>query len=214
MKKITFLLFVSTIIFGTLNAQKSPELIEKTFTDLGKILDFKAILNSEKNLSSNTSENKLVLESKSFTSSEARFIELSKLQVAELITAMNTINSTYFSSTRKTNVEISTTSFNGLEVGCIFEVAVEKAAATAATKKEKYYIETKDKYYEGKIVNTDQSGTYIWKEVAVTSSNKEVTGKWVPFVRTLNSTSKTTTSITIDEFKAFVKFLEENVTKM
>ena len=112
MKKITFLLCVSTILFGTLNAQKAPELIEKTYTDLGKVLDFKAIINSEKNLSSNTSENKLVLESKSFTSSEARFIELSKLQVAELITAMNTINSTYFSSTRKTNVEISTTSFS------------------------------------------------------------------------------------------------------
>jgi hypothetical protein len=214
MKKVAFITIVSILMFGAVNAQNEAVLLEKTYSDLGKILDFKASMMTVKNLSSNKSENKLVLEYKSFTSSEARYIELTKPQLAELITAMNTINSNYFNSSRKTNIEISAQAINGLEVGCIFEIAVDKAGSTAATKREKYYIETKDKYYEGKIVNSDQSGTFIWKEVPVTSANKEVIGKWIPFIRTNNITSKTTTNLSIDEFKSLSKFLEENIPKL
>ncbi|MES2588463.1 MAG: hypothetical protein V4622_05730 [Bacteroidota bacterium] len=215
MKKIvTFLTLVSAIVFGTVTAQTKSGLVEKTYTDLGKVNDFKASMLTVKDLSTSSKENKLVLEYKAFGASDTRFVEFTKSELNDLVKGMTTINTTYPTAAKVANVELAYTTGKGLEIGYMFEVAVEKVASTPTTKKEKYYIETKEKYYEGKIVNSDQSGTYIWKEVSGAAVAKEVVGKWVPFIKMYNSTSKNTTSITVDEYNVLLKFFEESNAKI
>lgn len=45
------------------------------------------------------------------------------------------------------------------------------AAPTIETKNEKFYVTTKDNIYEGKNVQTDAKGTYIWKKVEIIAKN-------------------------------------------
>ncbi len=210
MKKV--ILLASLVLSAYSFAQNQGAYVEKTFTDLGKILDFKASMVSIKNLGTNTSENHLVLDTKGFAASDVKFIDLTKSGVSELISTMKNMQSKYFGTPASGSVEISFTNAWGHEIGATF--VLDKATATApATKKEKYFIETKEKYYEGKIVNRDASGTYIWKEVSGTAA-KEVTGKWVPFIRLNNNNSSTTFSMSMEDYESFLKFLEENSAKL
>lgn len=210
MKKVILL---ATIIFSAVSfAQSQGVLVEKTYTDLGKILGFKATMVTIKNLNTNSSENHLVLDTKGFAASDVKFIDLNKSGVSELIATMKNMQSKYFSTPASGNIEISSTNASGHEIGGVF--VLDKPATTAtSTKKEKYYVDTKEKYYEGKIVNHDASGTYIWKEVSGTAA-KEITGKWVPFIRLNNISSSTTFDMTTEEFESFLKFLEENTSKL
>lgn len=211
MKNRLILLVTAISFVFTVSAQNN--LVEKTFVDLGKILDFKSTLITVKDTKTNKEEKKISFESKSFTSSDAKYVELSKGEVESLIQAITTFNADYFSKSRTSAVEINFSTSKGFEIGAVYELIVEKASATPATKKEKYYIETKEKYYEGKIVNTDQSGTFIWKEVQA-STAKEPSGKWTPYVRFVNQSSKYSSNITVDELTNFSKFLGEVITKL
>lgn len=210
MKKVTLL---ATLLFSAFSfAQNKGAIVEKTYTDLGKILDFKATMVTVKNVNSNSSENHLVLDTKGFVASDVKFIDLNKSDAGELISMMKNMQTKYFKTPATGNIEVSFTNALGHEIGGVF--VLDKPAATATTtKKEKYYIETKEKYYEGKIVNHDASGSYIWKEVSGTAA-KEITGKWVPFIRLNNISSSTTFDMTTEEFESFVKFLEENSSKL
>ncbi|MGV3631329.1 MAG: hypothetical protein ACO1O6_08985 [Bacteroidota bacterium] len=208
MKKFILL---ATLAFSAVSFAQNAVFVEKTFTDLGKILDFKASMVAVKNLSTNAVENHLTFESKGFAASDVKTIDLNKAAASEMIGTMKSIQSKYFATPVGGSIEISSLNSLGHEIGGIF--VLDKAASTApTTKKEKYYIDTKEKYYEGKIVNHDASGTYIWKES--TSNVKEVTGKWVPFIRLNNSSSSTTINLTMEEFESFLKFLEEQTAKM
>lgn len=215
MKKIILLVVLvsSSISFGQNESNTNVgTFVEKTSTDLGKILDFRASMLSIKNLNTNSTENRLVVETKGFASNDVKNIELDKAGVMEMINTMKNLKSKYFASLLTNNIEVSYTSPMGHEIGGTF--VLDKPATTApVTKKEKYYIDTKEKYYEGKIVNHDAGGPYIWKEVTSTAT-KEVSGKWVPFIRLNNNSSKTTFNLTMEEFESFLKFLEENGTKL
>jgi hypothetical protein len=211
MKKLVFLLMLSAWSTASLFSQNSIK--EKTSVEIGKILDFKVSVLTSKDLSNSSTDNKLVLETKSFAAADVRVVELSKSEVETIIATIGTLNSEYLSKTRTSAIEVSYLTSKGFELGAYFELVVEKTTGTPTTKKEKYYVDTKEKYYEGKIVNSDQAGTFIWKEVQSTTV-KEPTGKWVPFVRLNNSTSKNTTTISVDELNAFAKFLTENSSKL
>jgi len=216
MKKISLLL-VLALTFGTITAQPKPLLLEKSHTDFGKILDFKASMLTLKDLNSGTTENKLILESKGFIVSDLNYISLTKNEVADLINAMNTINSSYLNVKRVSNIEILYNTGKGVEVACSFEVVIEKPlTASTTTKKEKQYINTNEKSFEGKIVNVDQGGKYIWKDVVVTNTPpaKEITGKWVASLNLYNTTTKNAMPLSIEDFNVFVKFLESTVSKM
>ncbi|MCE3295344.1 MAG: hypothetical protein K0R65_1058 [Crocinitomicaceae bacterium] len=210
MKK--FILLV-TLAISALSFAQNGAFVEKTFTDMGKVLDFKTTMVAVKNLSTNTTVNHLTFESKGFAASDVKVMDLTKEAATEMIATMKNIKSKYFATPATAGgIEISSTNSLGHEIGATF--VLDKTAATApTTKKEKYYIETKEKYYEGKIVNHDASGSYIWKEVTGTAA-KEITGKWEPFIRLNNNSSSATVTMTMEEFDSFVKFLEENAAKM
>jgi hypothetical protein len=206
---ILSLIALISITFSQLNAQFKSSLSEKEYSELGKILDFKGNLVTIKDLNGGETEKRIILETKSFTSAELRIIELSKKETVDVIAAMNKIKKDYLSNTFNSSIEISYSNGNGFEIGCNFELIVDKTPVT--TKKEKYYVETKEKFYEGKIVSSDQGGTYIWKEVSTT---KEQMGKWNSFIRLNNSSSQYPISISLDDFSTFLKFLEETISKM
>lgn len=42
-----------------------------------------------------------------------------------------------------------------------------------ATKNEKFYVKTSEKTYEGKTVQTDSKGSYIWKKVEIVATKTE-----------------------------------------
>lgn len=42
-----------------------------------------------------------------------------------------------------------------------------------ATKNEKFYVKTSEKTYEGKTVQTDAKGSYIWKKVEIVAAKTE-----------------------------------------
>lgn len=44
---------------------------------------------------------------------------------------------------------------------------------TIATKNEKFYVKTSEKTYEGKTVQTDAKGSYIWKKVEIVAPKAE-----------------------------------------
>ncbi|MES2397816.1 MAG: hypothetical protein V4549_17520, partial [Bacteroidota bacterium] len=46
-----------------------------------------------------------------------------------------------------------------------------------ATKNEKFYVKTSEKTYEGKTVQTDAKGSYIWKKVEIVAAKTEKTEK-------------------------------------
>lgn len=46
-----------------------------------------------------------------------------------------------------------------------------------ATKNEKFYVKTSEKTYEGKTVQTDAKGSYIWKKVEIVATKTEKTEK-------------------------------------
>ena len=48
-----------------------------------------------------------------------------------------------------------------------------------ATKNEKFYVKTSEKTYEGKTVQTDAKGSYIWKKVEIVAPKTEKTEKKV-----------------------------------
>jgi hypothetical protein len=216
MKKILVMLAVTltAYTFGqNENAKNIGVFVEKTYTDLGKTLDFKATLVESKNLTNSSVEKYLVLESKGFASSDVKSVEMDKATVNDLINSIKNLKSKYLGTQLQNSTEISITNNHGLELGAIFTYE-KPTAGTTTTKKEKYYIETKEKYYEGKIVNRDGTGSYIWKEVSVTSAGKENPGKWSAFIRINNFSSKTMYAISVEDLDAFLKFLEENVSKL
>jgi hypothetical protein len=130
----------------------------------------------------------------------------------DLIATMQELKKEYMSKILTSNIEISSANNAGFEVGASF-VLDKVVAATPTTKKEKYFIDTPEKYYEGKIVNRDASGTYIWKDVTTTPAAKEQTGKWMPFIK-LGMGSKSPINLTVEEFNSFLKYLEENSSKL
>lgn len=52
-----------------------------------------------------------------------------------------------------------------------------------ATKNEKFYVKTSEKTYEGKTVQTDAKGTYIWKKVEIVAPKAEKKVKDKPNVK-------------------------------
>ena len=48
-----------------------------------------------------------------------------------------------------------------------------------ATKNEKFYVKTSEKTYEGKTVQTDAKGSYIWKKVEIVATKTEKSEKKV-----------------------------------
>lgn len=201
MKKI---LLFAAIFTTTLSFSQVGVFVEKTASEIGKSGDFKLTLISSKNLKTSAVEKRVLLDSKSSS------LELNKAGLTELISTMKELKSEYMSKILTSNIEISNTGHTGVEIGASF--VLDKPTTTApVTKKEKYFIDTPEKYYEGKIVNRDATGTYIWKEVTTTAATKEQTGKWMPYVR-LSNNSKT--NLSVDEFDSLLKFLEENAAKL
>lgn len=216
MKKI---IVIATVLFSAaVYAQTDKHtnvgtFVEKTYTDAGKVLDFKAGLLATKNLTTNAVETKLVLESKSFTSSDAKVIELDKAAVNDLLNSLKSFKTKYLGTILPANADISMTSTKGYEIGGTF--TLDKPTASASTtKKEKYYVETKEKYYEGKLVNRDATGSYIWKEITTTAAPKDPTGKWAPYFKLINGFSQVTYTMTVEDLDNFIKFLEETATKL
>lgn len=207
MKKILVLtsIFLTSISFAQVGV-----FVEKTSTEIGKSGDFKLTLVSNKNVKTAAVDNKILIEAKSLA--ETKSVELNKAGLLDLIATMQELKKEYMSKVLASNIEISSTNNAGFEVGASF-VLDKPTTTTPVTKKEKYYVDTPEKYYEGKIVIRDGSGSYIWKDVTTTPVAKEQTGKWMPFIK-LGLGSKSPTALTVEEFNAFLKFLEDNSSKL
>lgn len=190
-------------------------LVEKTFTDVGKVKDIKIVIMAVKNLNANTTKNVLRIEgeTKSALTSETKIALIDYDEIEGLVKAMNSVNSSFSNVTKSGYTEISYETKKGFEVGCGFVLDKGSGSTTQVTKNEKVYITTKGKMFEGKVVNQDDNGSYIWKSITSTQTT-EAKGKWKPYLQIEKLNTGSIISLSNDDFKALILLIEEAKTKM
>lgn len=107
--------------------------------------------------------------------SRERISFLDKDELSDLITALKDFKS-YIATAKDTNyVELTFRTLDDFEVSCFLD-KIKQGDKAGASKNVKTYVDTKESMYEGKQVNKDEKGTYIWK--TVTEASQGPTNKW------------------------------------
>lgn len=227
MKKLTISIVISLISYTLLSQVKEKELsnaetfsnqsgslIEKQFIPIGKIKGVEVSVMKIKDLNSNVSKSALRFEYeyKSQYTTDSKIAVLDNDEIEGLVKSMNNMIASVFNSTRTVYTEVNFMSRTGFKAGCYFDV--KKASNDApSTKNEKFYVETKETMFEGKSVNKDEKGTYIWKAVT-TSPTTEPTGNWKAFVRLEKHDTNSQIYMSTEDFKTLFSLVEQAKAKL
>lgn len=144
--------------------------------------------------------------SKSIIRTEISYIDKNELD--DIITSLNTFKS-YINSSKDTNyVELTFRTKDDFEITCFLEKI--KKDNSVNTKNVKTYIDTKESFYEGKQVNKDEKGTYIWKTVSETDSDSSnnIINKWKIVIES-GYITKSKAYININKLDTLIEIFEQ-----
>jgi len=195
-------------------SNQAGTLVEKTFINIGKVKDVKVTVMKIRDLNSDVIKNGLRFEyeNKGSYTSDTKIAVLDQDDIDGIVKSMNNMIVNIFNTTKTNYTEVTFKSRSGFEAGCYFSIDRGLGSNTPQTKNEKVYITTTEKMYEGKVVNHDEKGSYIWKQVAV--STDEPTGKWKAYIQIEKYISSSIVYLNTEDFKALLNLIEQARAKM
>ena len=229
MKKITLIAIATFLIQGNIFSQtevnqkenknltnaeqiseKAGSLIEKEFINIGKVKNISIKVLKIKNLTTKVTSSCLRIEYEVYLLGEKVSV-LDSDEIDGLTQSMNNMIVNIFTTKKETYTEVTFKSRTGFSVGGYFSVDKQNSKIPA-TKNEKVYVETKEKIFEGKVVNTDEKGNYIWKSIT-TSPTEELTGKWQTYIQHAYY-NNSSVFLNAEDFKSLLNLFEQAKLKM
>jgi hypothetical protein len=189
-------------------SEQAGKLIEKNFSKIGETKFVEIEVLKVKDINAGKDFSALRLIQKVSLGAKGAINAIDQDEVDALTKSMNAMFS-IFNTTRETYTEVSFTSRSGFKVGSYY--SSDKIAPVSSSKNEKVYVETKESMFEGKVVNKDEKGSYIWKAVV---KEPETSGKWKIYIEWELLGINATSYISIEEFKSLLSLVEQAKGKM
>jgi hypothetical protein len=217
MKKLLIILFLPLIFKSQTeeklsNVEKFSEqagsLLEKTFLKIGSVKTLEVVVLKVKDINTGKGFSALRFEYELPYTKDQKINAVDQDEVDALTKSMNAMFA-IFNTTKENYTEVVFKSRSGFKIGSYY--SSEKTAPISSSKNEKVYVETKEAMFEGKVVNKDDKGTFIWKTV---TPKQEVNGKWVIYAEWEVYGVNPTMALSSEEFKSLLSIIEQAKTKM